>query len=277
PASPDMADYGAYPSAHSQEVTSEADGPRGFTRGSKQRASLPVIRSTNQSKDKPLGMLYLQYGGEMRQTVMPNSVTTMDTVRALFVKAFPTALTMALLTSPDAIVFVGDHKQSSFNQLNDIVGEVRDQAVLKLVFMEPAQAVYGAPRPSNGDMRIGSTPVHFKKDETLWRVTPAAANPGYASPALPSPSKRHSGYGPSPGPPGGTWEWGNAGPSGVGPGGRGSPSPAPRHHLQQPPPPASPVSPGAILERRDVRPDEDLRNRNVVLVRNEGLRSDPVL
>ncbi|XP_075916442.1 SRC kinase signaling inhibitor 1 isoform X2 [Petromyzon marinus] len=267
PASPDMADYGAYPSAHSQEVTSEADGPRGFTRGSKQRASLPVIRSTNQSKDKPLGMLYLQYGGEMRQTVMPNSVTTMDTVRALFVKAFPTALTMALLTSPDAIVFVGDHKQSSFNQLNDIVGEVRDQAVLKLVFMEPAQAVYGAPRPSNGDMR----------DETLWRVTPAAANPGYASPALPSPSKRHSGYGPSPGPPGGTWEWGNAGPSGVGPGGRGSPSPAPRHHLQQPPPPASPVSPGAILERRDVRPDEDLRNRNVVLVRNEGLRSDPVL
>ncbi|XP_078722814.1 SRC kinase signaling inhibitor 1 isoform X2 [Lampetra fluviatilis] len=265
--SPDMADYGAYPSAHGQEMTSEADGPRGFTRGSKQRASLPVIRSTNQSKDKPLGMLYLQYGGEMRQTVMPNSVTTMDTVRALFVKAFPTALTMALLTSPDAIVFVGDHKQSSFNQLNDIVGEVRDQAVLKLVFMEPAPVAYGAPRPSNGDMR----------DETLWRVTPAAANPGYASPALPSPSKRHSGYGPSPGPPGGTWEWGNAGPPGVGPGGRGSPSPAPRHHLQQPPPPPSPVSPGAILERRDVRPDEDLRNRNVVLVRNEGLRSDPVL
>lgn len=42
-------------------------------------------------------------------------------------------------------------------------------------------------------------------------------------------------------------------------------------------PPAQGVSPSpsAILERRDVKPDEDLSNKNVVLVKNEGLYSDP--
>lgn len=36
---------------------SEADGPTAFTRGSRVRASLPVVRSTNQTKDRSLGKL----------------------------------------------------------------------------------------------------------------------------------------------------------------------------------------------------------------------------
>ncbi|OWK50729.1 SRC kinase signaling inhibitor 1, partial [Lonchura striata] len=42
-------------------------------------------------------------------------------------------------------------------------------------------------------------------------------------------------------------------------------------------PPAQGVSPSpsAILERRDVKPDEDLAGKNVVLVKNEGLYADP--
>lgn len=42
-------------------------------------------------------------------------------------------------------------------------------------------------------------------------------------------------------------------------------------------PPAQGVSPSpsAILERRDVKPDEDLVGKNMVLVKNEGLYADP--
>nr|XP_009943669.1 PREDICTED: sickle tail protein homolog isoform X2 [Opisthocomus hoazin] len=36
-------------------------------------------------------------------------------------------------------------------------------------------------------------------------------------------------------------------------------------------------SPSAILERRDVKPDEDMSNKNLALIRNEGLYSDPYL
>ncbi|XP_043397275.1 sickle tail protein homolog isoform X15 [Chelonia mydas] len=36
-------------------------------------------------------------------------------------------------------------------------------------------------------------------------------------------------------------------------------------------------SPSAILERRDVKPDEDLSNKNLALFRNEGLYADPYL
>ncbi|XP_075561234.1 sickle tail protein homolog isoform X4 [Pelecanus crispus] len=36
-------------------------------------------------------------------------------------------------------------------------------------------------------------------------------------------------------------------------------------------------SPSAILERRDVKPDEDMSNKNLALIRNEGLYGDPYL
>ncbi|XP_010154408.1 PREDICTED: sickle tail protein homolog isoform X3 [Eurypyga helias] len=36
-------------------------------------------------------------------------------------------------------------------------------------------------------------------------------------------------------------------------------------------------SPSAILERRDVKPDEDMSNKNIALIRNEGLYGDPYL
>ncbi|XP_010005257.1 PREDICTED: sickle tail protein homolog [Chaetura pelagica] len=36
-------------------------------------------------------------------------------------------------------------------------------------------------------------------------------------------------------------------------------------------------SPSAILERRDVKPDEDMTNKNLTLIRNEGLYGDPYL
>lgn len=54
---------------------------------------------------------------------------------------------------------------------------------------------------------------------------------------------------------------------------------SPVHHSERlsnlPPAPGVSPSPSAILERRDVKPDEDLAGKNVVLMKNEGLYADP--
>lgn len=52
------ADLGEHFPAGSQdslETMSDPDGPCAFTRGIRSRASLPVVRSTNQTKDRSLG------------------------------------------------------------------------------------------------------------------------------------------------------------------------------------------------------------------------------
>uniref|UniRef100_A0A8C5RL92 SRC kinase signaling inhibitor 1 n=1 Tax=Laticauda laticaudata TaxID=8630 RepID=A0A8C5RL92_LATLA len=54
---------------------------------------------------------------------------------------------------------------------------------------------------------------------------------------------------------------------------------SPVHHAERlsnlPPAQGVSPSPSAILERRDVKPDEDLVGKNMVLVKNEGLYADP--
>ena len=42
-------------SVETMDTMSEGDAPPAFTRGSRVRASLPVVRSTNQTKDRSLG------------------------------------------------------------------------------------------------------------------------------------------------------------------------------------------------------------------------------
>ncbi len=53
----DQVDHVSLASLESLDTMSEADAPTGFTRGSRVRASLPVVRSTNQTKDRSLGMM----------------------------------------------------------------------------------------------------------------------------------------------------------------------------------------------------------------------------
>lgn len=52
----DQVDHLSLASLESLDTMSEADTPSGFTRGTRIRASLPVVRSTNQTKDRSLGM-----------------------------------------------------------------------------------------------------------------------------------------------------------------------------------------------------------------------------
>lgn len=52
-------DHLSLASLESLDTMSEADTPSGFTRGTRIRASLPVVRSTNQTKDRSLGMMQI--------------------------------------------------------------------------------------------------------------------------------------------------------------------------------------------------------------------------
>ncbi|CAM9683948.1 unnamed protein product [Lampetra planeri] len=265
-------DFGPYrPMKGGPDVMSEND-PR-FIRGTKQRVSLPVVRSANQSKEKTLGVLFLHYGGETRQTVMPNAVTTLDTVRALFVKAFPDMLSMAALEAPDAAFLLRDAGSTATFRLLSDLREITNKATLKVGFRAPVsrqpQAVNG------GDMWEESA----RRSHSVGGYRHGSLS-GSATPTVPqSPAQRHyslqqrqqqlqqqqqqlqqlqqssavAGF-----------ISGIQGPSAFSPAAAffGPPSPTAST--------SSVAALGSILERRDVRPDEDLRNRDVLLVRSDA-------
>ncbi|XP_051910032.1 sickle tail protein homolog isoform X14 [Hippocampus zosterae] len=248
-------DHLSLTSLDSVENMSEVDAPSGFTRGSRVRASLPVVRSTNQTKDRSLGVLYLQYGDETKQIRMPNEITSIDTVRALFVSAFPQMLTMKMLESPSVAVYVKDDMRNVYYELSD-VRNITDHSCLKVYHKDPAQAFSHGVRPANDDARTHGD-----------MVNPLRQPPGGAPPHHPLqatlPSSPHSPsripFSPRQGslPGNGT---------------------VPRERLSTAPARSSSPSPSAILERRDVKPDGDMGGKGHGGSRaNEGLYADPYL
>ncbi|KAM6970861.1 sickle tail protein homolog [Tautogolabrus adspersus] len=263
----DQVDHLSLASLESLDTMSEADAPTAFTRGSRIRASLPVVRSTNQTKDRSLGVLYLQYGDETKQIRMPNEITSIDTVRALFVSAFPQLLNMKMLESPSVAVFVKDDMRNMYYELTD-VRNIIDHSCLKVYHKDPAQAFSHGPRPANGDARMHSEMVHAARD---------GPHPLRQPPMGPPPHPMQGALPPSPHsmPPS---------PSRIPFGPRQSSIPGnstiPRERLANANPPARSISPcpSAILERRDVKPDEDMGGKSHSLARgNEGLYADPYL
>lgn len=67
-----------------------------------------------------LGVLYLQYGDETKQLRMPNEITSIDTIRALFVSAFPQQLNMKVLESPSVAIYVKDDMRNMYYELADV-------------------------------------------------------------------------------------------------------------------------------------------------------------
>ncbi|CAN9506342.1 unnamed protein product [Ophioblennius macclurei] len=247
---------------------SECDAPTGFTRGSRVRASLPVVRSTNQTKDRSLGVLYLQYGDETKQIRMPNEITSIDTIRALFVSAFPQQLTMKMLESPSVAVYVKDDMRNMYYELAD-VRNITDHSCLKVYHKDPAQAFSHGPRPANGDARMHNDMAHAVRDgQHPLRHPPMGPPPHHPmqgvlppSPHSMPPSPSRIPFGPRQGPVPGS-------------------ATMPRERLSNSNPPARSISPcpSAILERRDVKPDEDMGGKSHSLSRaNEGLYADPYL
>ncbi|XP_071341154.1 sickle tail protein homolog isoform X20 [Trachinotus anak] len=257
----DHVDHLSLASLESLDAMSEADAPTPFTRGSRVRASLPVVRSTNQTKDRSLGVLYLQYGDETKQIRMPNEITSIDTVRALFVSAFPQQLTMKMLESPSVAVYVKDDMRNMYYELTD-VRNITDHSCLKVYHKDPAQAFNHGPRPANGDARMHGDGQHPLRQPPMGPPTHhpmQGALPPSPHSMPPSPSRIP--FGPRQGSIPGS-------------------ATIPRDRLSNANPPARSISPcpSAILERRDVKPDEDMGGKSHSLARgNEGLYADPYL
>ncbi|XP_037693788.1 sickle tail protein homolog isoform X7 [Choloepus didactylus] len=255
-------------SGDSLEAMSEGDAPSPFSRGSRTRASLPVVRSTNQTKERSLGVLYLQYGDETKQLRMPNEVTSADTIRALFVSAFPRQLTMKMLESPCVAIYIKDESRNVYYELND-VRNIQDRSLLKVYNKDPAHAFNHMPKTVNGDVRMQRELVYARGDSPGASRPGSTAQPPHAIPNSPPSTPVPHSMPPSPSriPYGGTRPMvvpGNA--------------TIPRDRLSSLPVSRSiSPSPSAILERRDVKPDEDMSGKNIAVYRNEGFYADPYL
>lgn len=250
------------------EAMSEGDAPSPFSRGSRTRASLPVVRSANQTKERSLGVLYLQYGDETKQLRMPNEITSADTIRALFVSAFPQQLTMKMLESPSVAIYIKDESRNVYYELSD-VRNIQDRSLLKVYNKDPAHAFNHTPKTVNGDMRMQREIVYARGDGPGASRPGPTAHPPHAIPNSPPSTPVPHSMPPSPSriPYGGTRPMvvpGNA--------------TIPRDRLSSLPVSRSiSPSPSAILERRDVKPDEDLSGKNMAMYRNEGFYADPYL
>ncbi|NXY00554.1 SRCN1 inhibitor, partial [Centropus bengalensis] len=186
----------------------------------------------------------------------------MDTLHALIVHMFPQKLTMGMLKSPNTAILIKDESRNVFYELED-VRDIQDRSIIKIYRKEPLYASFPASHITNGDLRREMVYTSRESSPTrrLNNMSPAShLTSGSPPPVLQSSSPSRSRMSYSGGRP----------PSYAG---------SPVHHSERlsslPPAPGVSPSPSAILERRDVKPDEDLAGKNVVLVKNEGLYADP--
>ena len=78
-----------------------------------------------------IGLVFLVYRGETKRALLPNEITTIDTVKALFVRSFGRALTMEYLDSPRVKIYIHDSAKDIFYELENL-SEIRDRTILKL-------------------------------------------------------------------------------------------------------------------------------------------------
>ncbi|XP_004641946.1 sickle tail protein homolog isoform X14 [Octodon degus] len=264
----DPAEHLSETSGDSLEAMSESEVPSPFSRGSRTRASLPVVRSTNQTKERSLGVLYLQYGDETKQLRMPNEITSADTIRALFVSAFPQQLTMKMLESPSVAIYIKDESRNVYYELND-VRNIQDRSLLKVYNKDPSHAFNHTPKTVNGDMRMQRDIVYARGDGPGAPRPGATVHPPHAIPNSPPPTPVPHSMPPSPS------RIPYSGPRPMLIPGNAT---IPRDRLSSLPVSRSiSPSPSAILERRDVKPDEDMSGKNLAMYRNEGFYVDPYL
>jgi len=90
--------------------------------------------------------VFLVYHSETKRAVLPNEVTSIDTVRALFVRSFPHILSMRWFDAPSRKIYILDQTSGIFYELDDLrfaidLCAVRVDRVLgQLVLMYPVLA-----------------------------------------------------------------------------------------------------------------------------------------
>ncbi|TWW82084.1 SRC kinase signaling inhibitor 1 SNAP-25-interacting protein [Takifugu flavidus] len=285
PALADQANRVSFASTENLETMSEPDIPIGFNRMNRLRQSLPLTRSSSHAKLRAPGILFLQLGEETRRVHLTHELTSLDTLRALIVHMFPQRLTMAMLRSPSTALLIKDQTRNIFYELED-PRDVQDRCVIKIYCKEPIYGTYPGhhnPHLANGDLRREM--VYAPQDSPSSRRlgNPAMSSQHSSSSASPqgspsrarllySSSSRPSSYA---GPPHHT---------------HSLPHPSSQshhssphqqlhqpHHAQQ----AFAASSSAILERRDVKPDDEVvGSRSMVLLRGDeraggGIYADP--
>ncbi|XP_076396909.1 uncharacterized protein LOC100883165 isoform X5 [Megachile rotundata] len=135
----------------------------GFRRGGKQRSSLPVVRNPSKTLERPLGLVFLQYRNETKRALLPNEITSIDTVKALFVRSFPKQLTMEYLDSPHVKVYIHDSNKDMFYELEDLrshLRDIRDRSVLRL--FESTDGVTGMSGPLGIPGTGAGLPPHWE-------------------------------------------------------------------------------------------------------------------
>ncbi|CAG5898004.1 unnamed protein product [Menidia menidia] len=251
----------SFASAESLETMSEADIPVGFNRMNRFRQSLPLSRSASQNKLRSPGVLFLQYGDETRRVHITHELSSLDTLHALIVHMFPQKLTAGMLKSPNTAILIKDEARNVFYELED-VRDIQDRSIIKIYRKEPIYASYpAAAHLANGDLRREMV-YSSRESSPTRRINTLPSSSGSASSG--SPSRSRLSYS----------------------GGR-PPSFAGSHPQHEQPrhshhPNAGHVanvglspSPSAILERRDVKPDEEVSGKNKALMKSEGLYADP--
>lgn len=127
-----------------------------FSRTARARMSLPIMQHQNnklrqqqvysqlhfrgQQRLQSLGHIYLQHMGETKQANLPNELTALDTIRALFVCAFPNMLTMQFMSQPHVKIYIYNPSCNIFYELRDI-GDVRHETVLRIHQSDPILAL----------------------------------------------------------------------------------------------------------------------------------------
>uniref|UniRef100_A0A672PB30 Si:ch211-285f17.1 n=2 Tax=Sinocyclocheilus grahami TaxID=75366 RepID=A0A672PB30_SINGR len=215
------------------------------------------------------GVLYLQYGDDTKQIRMPNEITSVDTIRALFVSAFTHQLNMKMLESPSTAIYVKDETRNVYYELTD-VRSITDHSCLKVYHKDPAHAFSHGARPSNGDARVHREMMYAGPSGHPLRQPPMGPPPPHMQGSM-SPTTPHA-MPPSP----------SRIPFGPRTSGCGV-STMPRERAAHTLPASSPTRasspcPSAILERRDVKPDEDVAAKSMSLpARAESHYADPYM
>ena len=114
-------------------IMSEAEtSSTGFRRSSKIRSSLPIVRTMSKTLDRSLGLVFLQYRNETKKSLLPNEITSLDTVKALYVRSFPRQLTMNYFDDRNRVrIYIHDHQKDVFYELEDL-REVKDRCILRI-------------------------------------------------------------------------------------------------------------------------------------------------
>uniref|UniRef100_A0AAZ3R5E0 Actin interacting protein 3-like C-terminal domain-containing protein n=1 Tax=Oncorhynchus tshawytscha TaxID=74940 RepID=A0AAZ3R5E0_ONCTS len=230
------------------ETMSEADIPLGFSRTNRFRQSLPLSRSASQNKLRSPGVLFLQFGDETRRVHITHELSSLDTLHALIVHMFPQKLTAGMLKSSNMAILIKDEARNVFYELEDI-RDIQDRSIIKIYRKEPIYASYPATHLVNGDLRRDLVYTSRESSPTRRLNTLPSSS---ASPPSGSPARSRLSYS------------GGRPPSFAGPGSH----PQLQQHSQHQ------QHPHAILERRDVKPDEEVSGKNLMLVK-EGLYADP--